>query len=60
MDGLLKEFEDMGFEVEVGYREKNRKKNINAALRKLKESGDEIKLNYVKKLYRYIIVLLTV
>ena len=35
MDGLLKEIEDMGFEVEVGYREKNRKKNILSALRKL-------------------------
>ena len=53
MDGLLKEFEDMGFEVEVGYREKNRKKNILSSLRKLKESGDEVKYNYVKKLYRY-------
>ena len=53
MDGLLKEFEDMGFEVEVGYREKNRKKNIITSLRKLKESGDEVKLNYVKTLYRY-------
>ena len=26
MDTLLKEFEDMGCKVEVGYREKNRKK----------------------------------
>ena len=53
MDGLLKEFEDMGFEVEVGYREKNRKKNFITSLRKLKENGDNVKLNYVKKLYRY-------
>ena len=53
MDKLLKEFEDVGCEVEVGYREKNRKKNILTALRKLKESGDEVKLNYVKTLYRY-------
>ena len=53
MDGLLKEFEDMGFDVEVGFREKNRKKNIITSLRKLKESGDEVKLNYVKTLYRY-------
>ena len=53
MDGLLKEFEDMGFEVEVGCREKNRKKNILTALRKLRESGDDVKLNYVKTLYRY-------
>ena len=53
MDGLLKEFEDMGFKVEVGYKEKNRKKNILSSLRKLKESGDDVKINYVKMLYRY-------
>ena len=53
MDGLLKEFEDMGFEVEVGWKEKNRKKTIIAALRKLKESGDDVKYKYVKTLYRY-------
>ena len=53
MDGLLKEFEDMGFKVEVGYKEKNRKKNILSSLRKLKESGDDVKINYVKTLYRY-------
>ena len=53
MDGLLKEFEDMGFKVEVGWKEKRRKKTILAALRKLKESGDDVKVNYVKTLYRY-------
>ena len=53
MDGILKEIEDMGFKVEVGCREKNRKKNILSALRKLKESGDDVKVNYVKTLYRY-------
>ena len=53
MDGLLKEFEDMGFKVEVGYREKKRKKDILSSLRKLKESGDDVKINYVKTLYRY-------
>ena len=53
MDGLLKEFEDMGFKVEVGYKEKNRKKKILSSLRKLKESGDDVKINYVKMLYRY-------
>ena len=53
MDGLLKEFEDMGFKVEVGYKEKNRKKNILSSLRKLKESGDDVKINYVKTLYIY-------
>ena len=53
MDELLKEFEDNGITVEVGCKEKNRKKTILAALRKLRESGDEVKLNYVKTLYRY-------
>ena len=53
MDVLLKEFEGNGIEVEVGCREKNRKKNILSALRKLKESGDDVKVNYVKTLYRY-------
>ena len=53
MDILSKEFEDMGFKVEVGCKEKKRKKTILAALRKLKESGDDVKINYVKTLYRY-------
>ena len=53
MDTLLKEFEDMGCKVEVGWKEKNRKKNILSSLRKLKESGDDVKINYVKTLYRY-------
>ena len=41
----------MGFEVNVGWKEKERKKTILAALRKLKD--DNVKNNYVKKLYRY-------
>ena len=53
MDTLLKEFEDMGCKVEVGWKEKNRKKNILSSLRKLKESGDDVKINYVKMLCRY-------
>ena len=48
MDELLKEFEANGIKVVVGYREKERKKNILKALRKLKESGDDVKVNYVK------------
>ena len=51
MDGLLKEFEDMGFKVEVGWKEKKRKKTIIDSLRKLKEN--EVKHNYAKTLYRY-------
>ena len=44
---------DMEIKVEFGYKEKSRKKTIIAALRKLKESGDDVKINYVKTLYRY-------
>ena len=51
MDTLLKEFENMGFKVEVGCQEKRRKKTIIDSLRKLK--GDDVKNNYAKKLYRY-------
>ena len=51
MDDLLKELEDMGCKVEVGWKEKKRKKTIIDSLRKLKEN--EVKHNYAKKLYRY-------
>ena len=53
MDTLLKEFEDMGFKVEVGCKEKRRKKTIFESIKKLKESGDDDKIIYAKKLYRY-------
>lgn len=51
MDQFLKFCEDLGCEVEVGCKEKRRKKIILDSLRKLK--GDDIKYDYVKKLYRY-------
>ena len=51
MDILLKELEDLGCEVNVGWKEKERKKTIIDSLRKLK--GDDVKNNYAKKLYRY-------
>ena len=51
MDELLKEFEDNGIKVEVGWKEKERNKKILDSIRKLKE--DEVKHNYAKKLYRY-------
>ena len=50
MDALLKELEDMGCKVEVGWKEKNRRKIIFDSIRKLK---DESKKIYAKKLYRY-------
>ena len=57
MDTLLKEFEDMGFKVEVGWKEKRRKKTIVESIKKLKDSGDENKIIYAKKLYRYYSIL---
>ena len=57
MDTLLKEFEDMGCKVEVGCKEKRRKKTIFESIKKLKESGDENKISCAKKLYRYYSIL---
>ena len=51
MDILLKEFENMGCKVEVGCKEKRRKKTIIDSIKKL--NGDDDKINYTKKLYRY-------
>ena len=53
MEGLLKDFEDAGYEVKIGCREKERKKTMSEAIKKIKDSGDENKINYVKKLSRY-------
>ena len=53
MEELLKEIEDMGFEVIVGWKEKQRKKIMSEAMKKLKESGDEKKIKLAKKLARY-------
>ena len=53
MEDLLKGFEDMGYEVKVGWKEKERKKIMSEAMKKLKDSGDENKISYVKKLARY-------
>ena len=51
MEELLKEFEDMGCEVVVGWKEK--KKIMSEAMKKLKESGDEKKIKLAKRLARY-------
>ena len=55
MDAIFKGLEDMGYEieVEVGWKDKNRKKKILESIKKLKDSGDESKLLYAKNLYRY-------
>ena len=57
MDNLLKEFEDMGCKVEVGCQERRRKKTIFESIKKLKESGDDDKIIYAKKLYGYYSIL---
>ena len=57
MENVLKQFEDMVFKVEVGCKEKRRKKTIAESMKKLKESGDENKISYAKKLYRYYSIL---
>ena len=55
MDAIFKGLEDMGheFEVVVGWKDKDRKKTILESIKKIKDSGDENKLLYVKNLYRY-------
>ena len=50
MEGLLKYFEDKGCEVKVVRDDKERKKTMSEAMKKLKESGDENKINYAKKI----------
>ena len=55
MNNIFKSLEDMGYEieVEVGWKDKDRKKTILESIKKLKDSGDESKLLYAKNLYRY-------
>lgn len=55
MDAIFKGLEDMGYEIEVvvGWKDKDRKKTILESIKKIKDSGDENKLLYVKNLYRY-------
>ena len=53
MEELLKFLEDEGFEFEVGCREKGRKKNMSEAMKKLKESNDEKKIELAEKLARH-------
>ena len=53
MEDLLKQFEDVGSKVEVGFQEKRRKKTIFESIKKLKARGDDDKIIYAKKLYRY-------
>ena len=53
MEELVKELEDEGCEVVVGWREKERKTVMSEAMKKLKESNDENKIKLAKGLARY-------
>ena len=57
MESLLKDFEDMGYEVKVGWKEKQRKKDMSVAIKKLKDLGDDDRISCAKKLYRYYSIL---
>ena len=46
-----------GYQVNVGWKEKERKKIIGEAMKKLKETGDENKIKYAKELVRYYFIL---
>ena len=50
---LFKEFENEGCTIECGWKEKQRKKEMSEAMKKLKESGDENKIKIAKRLARY-------
>ena len=49
----LKELEDEGCTIECGVIEKSRRKEMNEAMKKLKESNDENKIRIAKRLARY-------
>ena len=52
---IFKKLEEDGhtIEVEFGWKHNYRKKVIDESIKKLEDSGDELKLSYVKKLYKY-------
>ena len=50
---VLKELEEQGCEIEIGWKEKQRKKEMGEAMKKLKASGDENNIRYAKTLARY-------
>ena len=50
MEELIKELEVEGCEVVVGWHEKERKKVMSEAMKKLRESGDENKIKIAKRL----------
>lgn len=53
MENILQELEDEGYKIEVNFVEKERIRVMRESIKKIKESGDENKIRYVKKLARY-------
>ena len=53
MEDILKKLEDEGGKIVVDYKEKERKRVMSEAMKKLKASGDENKIRYAKTLARY-------
>ena len=55
MNAIFKSLEDEGyeFEVEVGWKEKDRRKSMSNAIKKIKESGDDKNIMFAKRLARY-------
>ena len=53
MEEIIKFLEDECCEFEVGWKEKERKKTMSEAMKKLKETGDENKISYAKTLASY-------
>ena len=50
---VLRALEDQGCTIECGWKEKQRKKDMSEAMKRLKESGDENKIMFAKRLARY-------
>ena len=57
MEDIIKYFEGEGYEVIIGWKDKERKKIIGEAIKKLKKTGDENKIKYAKELVRYYFIL---
>ena len=53
MEEIFNKLEDNGCKVVVGWKEKERKKTLREAMKKLKESNDEKKIKLTKRLARY-------
>ena len=53
MEDIVKYLEEKGLKFVVGFREKERKRKMNLAMEKIKESKDEKKIKYAKALHVY-------